>query len=204
VLHESLWQLNVDIAQQCRAHPFVRGLADGTLDRDTFRRYIAQDAYFLHAFFRAYSLAAAKCDDIEHARVFHQLMGGVLDELKLHVDYAADLDIDLDAIRPYPATAAYTSFLLRIAWSDSLAIILAAMVPCMRLYAFLGEQLLGCLRPEHRYHQWISTYSGDDFKSLCVQLESLLDEWATDCSAVRDAYRYAMHCELKFFSAPLE
>jgi len=35
-------------------------------------------------------------------------------------------------------------------------------------------------------------------------LESLLDDLAPDEPAVHDAYRYAMMCELDFFSAPLE
>ena len=47
MLHASLWQQSGDIAQRFLEHRFVRRLADGTLDRDVFRRYIAQDAFFL-------------------------------------------------------------------------------------------------------------------------------------------------------------
>ena len=32
MLHEILWQQNVRLAEVCLHHPFVRGLADGTLD----------------------------------------------------------------------------------------------------------------------------------------------------------------------------
>ena len=42
MLHDLLWQLNTDITQRCLEHPFVRELADGTLDRDVFRRYVAK------------------------------------------------------------------------------------------------------------------------------------------------------------------
>jgi len=203
-MHESLWQQNADITQRCLEHPIVQGLADGTLDRDVFRRYVGQDAFFLRAFLKAYALAAAKCDDFERARVFHELMAGVLDELKLHARYSAKLDIDIDHVEPYEATSAYTDFLLRVAWHGSLAEVMAAMVPCMRLYAHIGNALTTSLRPDHPYEDWVKTYSGDEFKELCVRLESLLDEVATDCPAVRDAYCYAMQCELDFFSAPLE
>ena len=65
MLHESLWQQNAYMTQRCLEHGFVRGLADGTLDRDVFRQYVAQDAFFLRAFLKAYALAAAKCDDFE-------------------------------------------------------------------------------------------------------------------------------------------
>jgi len=204
MLHASLWQQSGDMTQRLLGHPFVRGLADGTLDRDVFRRYVAQDAFFLRAFLKAYALAAAKCDDFERACVFHDLMTGVLAELKLHGSYSATLGIDLDDVEPYTATTAYTDFLLRVAWHGSLAEIIAAMVPCMRVYQHLGHELAASLRPDHPYEQWIKTYAGDDFGQLCARLESLLDEIASNSPAVHDAYRYAMQCELDFFSAPME
>lgn len=204
MLHDLLWELNADITRRCLEHPFVRRLADGTLDRDAFRQYVAQDAFFLRAFLRAYALAAAKSDDWNQARMFHDLLAGVLDELKLHESYAATLGLDLEDVEPYGATSAYTDFLLRVAWHNSLAEIITAMVPCLRLYSFLGNELSASLRPEHPYEDWIKTYSGDEFKELCSRLESLLDEVASDSPNVRHAYRYAMQCELDFFSAPLE
>ncbi len=127
-----------------------------------------------------------------------------LDELKLHTNYAKTLDINLDDVQPYAATSAYTEFLLRIAWHNSVAEIIAAMVPCIRLYTYLGNELTNSLRPQHPYVDWIKTYSSDEFKKLCARLESLLDEVASDSPFVRDAYCYAMQCELDFFSAPLE
>ena len=204
MLHETLWKENADLARRCLDHPFVQGLADGTLAQSAFTRYVAQDAFYLRVFFRTYALAAARCDDFDHARTLHELMAGVLEELKLHADYSKNLQIDLVDVTPYAATSAYTDFLLRVAWQNSVAEIFAAIVPCMRLYLFLGEELSGRLRPDHPYQDWIRTYSGGEFHQLCARIESLLDEVATDCTAVRDAYRYAMQCELDFFSAPLE
>jgi thiaminase/transcriptional activator TenA len=50
----------------------------------------------------------------------------------------------------------------------------------------------------------VATYSGPDFLALVARVESLLDSMAEDSLAVRDAYAYAMRCELNFFSAMLE
>jgi thiaminase/transcriptional activator TenA len=200
-LHQRLWEQNQDLAGACLAHPFVKGLRDGSLDPKIFGKYVGQDAFFLRAFLSAYALAAARCmDRLDHATVFHRLMGGVLEELTLHASYAASLGLDLEAVRPRPATVAYTDFLQRTAWSGGVGEIVAAMSPCMRLYAFLGEELAP---PESQnpYRDWIETYSSEEFGKLAAELEALLDELGEDTAAVRGAYRYAMVCELDFFGA---
>ncbi len=76
MLHEILWQQNVRLAEVCLHHPFVRGLADGTLDPEAFRRYVAQDAFFLNAFARAYALAAARSQDGETFTSLCELLNG--------------------------------------------------------------------------------------------------------------------------------
>lgn len=204
-LHVRLWLENLPLAERCLRHHFVCGLAEGDLDPEAFRRYVAQDAFFLRAFAGAYAVAGARsAAKLEHVRAFHELLGGALDELGLHARYAGTLGIELDRVEPYPATAAYVDFLTRSAWSAQPGVTVAAMTPCMRLYAWLGQRLAARRRPRHPYRDWIETYSSPAFESLARRLETLLDELAADGPAVRDAYRYAMRCELDFFSAPLE
>lgn len=60
-----LWQSNQDLARACLKHPFVQGIATGILDHVKFSCYVGQDAFFLEAFARAYSLAAVKAPDWE-------------------------------------------------------------------------------------------------------------------------------------------
>lgn len=204
MLAARLWTDNLDLARACRAHPFVVGLESGGLDGAVFRRYVAQDAFYLRAFLRAYAVALARSATLDQARALHELAGGALEELKLHAGYARRLGIELDAVRPLRATAAYTDFLLRSAWHDPPGVALAALTPCMRLYAWLGAELAGSARPGHPYGEWIATYSSPEFAALAGRLEGLLDDAGEDTPAVRDAYRYAMQCELDFFAAALE
>lgn len=203
MLHDVLWRRSRQTAEACLHHPFVRGLAEGTLPPAAFRRYVAQDAFFLRAFLRAYALAAAKCEDAAMVRDLLDLIGGVLDELQLHAQYARTLEIDLTSTQPLPATVAYTDFLERVAWHECLGEILAAMTPCMRLYAFLGRELAPNRRPDHPYDAWLATYSSKEFEALAARLEGLLDRAASLTPGVCDAYGYAMLCELDFFGAPL-
>ncbi len=204
MLHHALWTANADLAGTCLHHPFVRGMADGTLPRESFKRYVAQDLFFLDAFFRAYGLAAARVTgDPGRARSLHRLMGGTLEEMRLHEEYAGSLGIDLRRVKPYPCVQAYTDFLLRTAWHEGPGETVAAMTPCMRLYAWLGKALHAEEKPGNPYHRWIETYSSDDFEALARELEGLVDRLCEDGTRIRDAYRYALQCEVEFFSAPL-
>lgn len=205
LLHQVLWNENADLAAACLGHPFVKSMGDGTLDPAAFRRYVAQDVFFLDAFFRAYALAAARITgDRERARAFHRLMGGVIEELRLHEELSRKLGIDLRRIQPYPCVQAYTDFLLRTAWHDGPGETVAAMTPCMRLYSWLGRALKPSLRRGHPFARWIETYMSDDFEALARELESLLDRLADDRQTIHDTYRYALQCEVDFFTAPME
>jgi thiaminase (transcriptional activator TenA) len=195
------WEANQDLAIAALEHPFVQGIGDGTLSLQKFAYYVGQDAFFLEAFARAYSIAAAKAPDWQGFEVFHSLAAGVLQELRLHQGYATEWDVDLQTVQPGSATRRYTDFLLAIAWSQEVDITTAAMLPCMRLYAFLGEKLAQPEIPDHRYAAWIRTYSGPEFTPLVQQLEQLVDRYATLTPQVQSTYRYAMQCELDFFQA---
>jgi len=200
-LSSELWTANQDLAEACLKHPFVQGIGDGSLEQAKFAYYVGQDAFFLEAFARAYSIAAAKAPDWEGFTTFHNLAGGVLEELRLHESYASQWGVNLHSIEPGTATRRYTDFLLATAWGGDVGLTAAAMSPCMRLYAFLGEQLARNGIPNHQYADWIRTYSSADFQPLAQQLEILVENYASASAQVHSTYRYAMLCERDFFQA---
>jgi thiaminase/transcriptional activator TenA len=203
VLHDQLWQANADLADRCLAHPFVTGLADGSLPRAAFERYVTQDSFYLRVFFRAYALAAGKVERQAHMELLLELMGGALEEMRMHERFAAELGIDLREVRPLTPTRSYTEFLEQMAWQRALDAHIAGMTPCMRLYAHLGSQLASTARAgaEPAYRRWIDTYAAADFQVLADRVDGLLDDVAGDTAEVREAYRFAMRCELDFFEA---
>jgi thiaminase/transcriptional activator TenA len=203
-ISSDLWQANHDLAEACLHHPFVQGILHGTLPRDRFAYYVGQDAFFLNAFARAYSIAAAKTSDLKGFETFHTLAGGVLQELQLHQGYADSWGIELLQVKAGVATQRYTDFLLATAWGQDVGLIAGAMAPCMRLYAFLGQELARGGIPDHVYGDWIRTYSSSEFDQLAQQLEALVNHYASSTSAVHCAYRYAMLYERDFFQAAWE
>jgi thiaminase/transcriptional activator TenA len=201
-LAADLWKANGDGAQRILAHGFVRGLGDGTLPVGSFKSYVAQDAYFLDAFARAYAFCLAHGTSRDDLFGFSELIAGVLDELKLHKSYTERLQVNLDNVMPMAATQAYTDFLLGTAERGNLGETIAAMTPCMRLYAFLG-QALAKKDVAPAYADWVKTYADPGFEALAVRLEGLLDLHAIDSPSVRANYRRAMELEYGFFAANL-
>jgi len=197
-----LWNDNRDLALANLNCDFVQGLKSGLLPADKFKAYIAQDAYFLDAFARAYALAIAYSPDRNGLYHFLELLNGVVHELKLHQQYAERWNVDLSKTVPGKATTAYIDFLLDTARSGRVDETCAAMTPCMRLYAFLGQELNRSGQKENNpYEEWITTYGDPGFEDLAATLESLLDQYAIDEDSVKQIYRRAMELELNFFTA---
>ena len=201
-LARTLWDANQDWAARILAHRFVQGLGDGKLATESFKSYVAQDAYFLDAFARAYAFCLAHGTSRDDLFGFSELIAGVLDELKLHRSYTEKLNVSLEGVTPLPATTAYVDFLLGTARLGKLGETIAGMTPCMRLYAYLGQSL--AKKPvAPAYADWVKTYADPLFEGLAARLDGLLDIHATDSQAVRANYRRAMELEYGFFDANL-
>mgnify|MGYP006114799823 CR=1 FL=1 len=133
-------------------------------------------------------------------------------QLLPRVRYAAKWGVDMSAVTPAPTCSAYVDFLQHVASTMDVAACAAAMVPCMRLYAHLGQRLRaaqlagGAPESAGAYQEWIDTYADEEFEGLAATLEKLLDRYAAGASAVRVAeleglYTKAMELERDFFDA---
>ena len=198
---ERLWRADRSLADACLRHPFVRGLADGSLPSWRYKQYVAQDAFFLRAFVHAYGLAGARAEDAEGMRLYRELAAGVEEELSLHRGVAQRLGIDLESVRPAPATLAYTDFLLATAATRSEPCAAAAMLPCLRLYAWLGQQLRPSLVSESPWGEWVETYADPGFDALWRRLAPRLEGAECASDELADIHRRAMTLELRFFEA---
>jgi thiaminase/transcriptional activator TenA len=191
------------------AHPFVRGIGDGTLERDRFAHYVRQDYLFLIEYGRLLALGAARAPDPATMARFAQLTQEILvTEMDLHRSYAAELGIhDLEAERMTPTTRAYTDFLVRVAATGDFAELVAALLPCMWGYAEIGANLAAHGRPaEERYARWIDTYASEEFAQLAAWCRELMDTAAARLAAgargpLVEAFVTSSRYELAFWQA---
>ncbi len=162
-------------------HPFVQGLADGTLPVERFRFYMAQDYVFLVEYGRIWGLAVAKARDLPTMRKLGQLLHSTLEvEMDLHRSYAAEFGVtkqELETTEPAPATHAYTRHLLNVAWSGSLAEILGSLLPCQWGYWELASEMAaqGKAISSNPYQEWIKAYSAPEYGDLVRWLRDSFD-----------------------------
>ncbi len=129
-------------------------------------------------------------------------LAGVIKELREQGERATEWGVEPTNVFPDRATQAYIDFLFANATMGGIGEICAAFLPCIRLYAFLG-QTMAADDPgsEHRYVNWIRTYAHPDIEMLAVKLENLLDRYVSGAKTVQAIYRRAMELELDFFTA---
>tara|TARA_Y100001933_G_scaffold246127_1_gene277589 strand:+ start:1308 stop:1931 length:624 start_codon:yes stop_codon:yes gene_type:complete len=201
-LSHDLWERNFDLALESLNTKFVQGIKTGKLPKIKFQLYVAQDYYFLESFARAYGLAISKCEDKISIKVLSELLLGVSEELLLHESYSKKWDINLQSNVIRTETKNYTDFLENTSKNNSYIEILSAMMPCMRLYSWIGQSLIQ-YKENNSYKDWIVTYSDSTFDQLAKSLEELIDQKAnySQFDELNVFYEKAMRLELDFFDA---
>jgi thiaminase/transcriptional activator TenA len=183
---EELKKEGETIWREIFAHPFVRGIADGSLPEEAFRYYMSQDYVFLIEYARVLALGVSKGHNLEVMGRFAKLLDATLnEEMSLHKAYASRFGItesDLEAVELAPTARAYTRHLLEVAYSGSLPEIAASLMPCQWGYAEIGSRLAreGDVSDANPYVDWIQTYASEDFQSIAEWLCGLLDSLAED------------------------
>ena len=208
-LSEELRAAAASIWDAQHAHPFVRGIGEGTLDRERFRFWVRQDYLFLLEYARMLSLGAARAPDLETMGRLADLAQATLrDEMDLHRSYAAELGIapaELEAERMAPTTRAYTDFLVRVAASGDFAELVAALLPCMWGFSEIGLRLAEEEAPsDPGYARWVEMYSSREFAELAGWCRELMDRVGDGLGAdarrrVEEAFGTSSRYELAFW-----
>ncbi|KAJ4836409.1 hypothetical protein Tsubulata_020981 [Turnera subulata] len=214
-----LWKKHHGESMFAMYTPFVLCLASGNLQRQSFNHYIAQDIPYLIAYAQACELAEKCSDDDDDAkRALSKLKNGAIDELHTLQEW----EIDKENYPMHSATQKYMDFLLanasgKVEGIDQApfkglklaAYTLGAMMPCLRLYAFLGKELEALLGPEdvnHPYKKWIDRNSSEFLLEDILLYEAVVDKLnATltdnEIGIIGKLYHQAMELEIEFFLA---
>jgi thiaminase (transcriptional activator TenA) len=193
---ERLWTQAEPTYQAILDHPFLKGLASGTLDEACFAYYVAQDAHYLRDYARALAVVGAKAPTHAETGLFAKHAAETVEvELALHATLLPLLGLDpaeLDSVPVSPTTTAYTSYLLATVYGGTFAEGVAAVLPCYWIYQRVGAALVAQGSPDTRYQRWIDTYAGDEFAATVAAVLALADRTGAKLTADQDA-RAARH-----------
>ncbi|HET8531929.1 MAG TPA: thiaminase II [Methylomirabilota bacterium] len=190
----ALWRAIEPIYAAILAHPFLRGLTDGSLPRETFRFYAVQDALYLRDFARALSLAAAHAPREEWIIMLNEHAAGALTvERTLHESFFADWGLSPEAVAATPlapTNLAYTTYLLAVAHGRPFQEAIAALLPCYWIYWEVGKTLERAGSRDPLYARWIGTYASEEFGAVVRAVLACTDTLA---AGLGDDDRAAMH-----------
>jgi len=200
-------------------HAFVEGLREGTLSRNSFLSYLVQDYIFLIHFSRAWALAVTKADSVQDMRVCAETVDALLNhEIDLHLRTCASEGVSadiLEAAEEHPANLAYTRYVLDAGHAGDMPELLATLMPCVLGYGEIGLRLGREVTSDHPYRDWITTYAGPEYQTVCRDAGALFDRAVAQrlgptadqmpgWSRLRDRFVTATRLEVGFWDMGLE
>lgn len=161
---EQTWKKIDDTYKAILDMPFVQELANGTLSKDKFQFYMAQDSMYLEHFGRALALIASKSHDIGDALAYIRFAeGAIVVENALHESFFEEFGVS-DKGTIQPACHHYTHFLKSTAAMEPVEVAMAATLPCFWIYKKVGDHIHKKQQTNNNpYQRWIDTYGGEAF-----------------------------------------
>lgn len=193
-LTEQMLAATEQIWDEYHRHPFVTGIADGTLDKEKFRHYIVQDYLYLVDYAKIFALGIAKATSPATARLFagyiQQLTG---EEMDIHRGYLGELAVtaqELAAARPALANLSYTSYMLRVAYEGGEAQALTAILACAYSYEVIAKNILAHY-PQAVAHPfygaWVQGYASEEYAAENAALLNALNDMTADYTPAQTA-----------------
>jgi thiaminase/transcriptional activator TenA len=205
-----LWAAAAPIFDKILAHPFLRGLTDGTLPEDRFRLYVKQDSLYLRQYARCLAMLSVKAPSARWCEMFAAHAQSALNvERSLHEAYFASWGLspeEVAATTPTPTTLAYTSYLLRVAGTAPFEEIIGALLPCYWIYWEVGKRLVVQGSPHPVYQRWIDAYASEQFAAAVGRVLDAADRSTADLppgrlAPIQEHYLTASRYEWMFWDA---
>ncbi len=182
-LIEEMTVATADIWAEYNKHPFVKGIEDGTLDREKFRYYIIQDYLYLIEYTKVFGIGIAKALSTETTKLFasyvHLLTDG---EMDIHRGYMGKFCVTKEELAGTPRALdnlSYTSYMLRVAYEEGEAEVLAAILSCAYSYEVIVHNIIknnpNAINHDF-YGDWIKGYASDEYSAKNAELIEMLEK----------------------------
>ena len=127
-------------------HPFVQGIADGSLAVDKFRFYLLQDYLYLFDYAKVFAQGVVKSREPEVMRTFASYVESILGgEMNVHRGYMKRLGIteeQAETVNPSLSNLSYTAYMRAVAAEEGPAEIMAAVLSCALSYEYIAKWMV--------------------------------------------------------------
>ena len=182
---ERLLSVTKDIWAAYNEHPFVLGIQNGTLDQEKFRYYIIQDFLYLEEYAKVFALGIAKAKSPETIQLFSKYVTLLTEgEMDIHRGYMGKFAVSREELETTPRALdnlSYTSYMLRVAYEEGEAEILAAILSCAYSYEVITKTLLerNPAAVDHPFYgEWVKGYVDPQYSEANILLLEMTDRLA--------------------------
>ena len=169
-------------------HPFVRGIADGSLEIQKFRFYLLQDYVYLFDYAKVFAQGVVKSRDSEVMRMFATSVANILSgEMNIHRGYMKRLGIteeDAERVKPSLPNSSYTAYMRAVAAEEGPAEIMAAVLSCALSYEYIAKWIVSNYPNAEKhefYGEWVQGYASEDYaaenRRLIAYMEQLAEHY---------------------------
>ena len=204
---DKAWQEILPVYNDITGMPFIKELANGTLDIEKFKYYMQQDAHYLEYFARTLAIISAKSLNVDTMLDFIRFSeGAVVVERALHDSYFKQFNVG-ERVAMSPTCNHYVHYMQSTAYMHSVEVGMAAVLPCFWIYKKVGDYILEIQSKENNpYQDWISTYAGEEFGLLVNKAIALCDEAAHNSTSAQqqlmtEAFITASRLEFAFWDS---
>lgn len=199
-----LWQAVETIFSEIIDHPFVFGLANGKLPKNSFAHYLSQDVLYIKDDNQALMNVSERAPEKQQKQFFKTLAeDGLAIEKALHDEFLKHFEVQEAQVKS-PVINDYTSFLLKHSTQSEYAIAVAALLPCFWVYNKVGLEVVKMAKDPNPFQKWIDTYQGVEYDNFTSQFIKITEDLAQNASKATQeemmvAFIESTRFELAFF-----
>lgn len=181
---------SMPIWEKCLETPFLRGMADGSLDEELFKGYIVDDSLYLREYAKVFGWGIIHAQTMQEVRSFYSLLSFVNEsEDATRLVYLRSFGLRDEDIQDLPLrdeNRRYVDTMLNAAGTGRKAVYcMMACLPCMLSYYWIFRELLK-RSPEaadNAYGPLIRDYADDAYAGMCREWIDLTEAMCVDLSA---------------------
>lgn len=202
---DNIWECEIPQYKRILRHPFICGLADGSLKPEKFARYLAQDELYVPMYCSLMHRLAEMLPESGDKAFMHGFAdAGGESEQAMHKLLIERFSVCTD-VQPSVVTASYFNMLENAVRSGNAAVATAAMLPCSWVYNNVGIHIAGIAHLDgNPYREWISEYGNEDYGRTVLHMVAIADKLAaaatsSDRARMDRAFISAMRHEYAFW-----